>query len=257
MFASMLPELAARGAGGVVECDHRLAPLFARSLPGWRFVPMITPPAAETAGPFDAALPLASLAQHLRPAIARFPRHAGYLRADRARSAALRRRYRGEDGPRLVGISWMSGARLDAAPKSTDLRDWGPVLSLPGIRFVSLQFGGGDAQLAAARREFGADILADPEIDQLRDTDGLAAQIAAMDHVVTVSNTVAHLAGALARPGTVMLPTARGLRWHWLTDRPDSPWYPSLTLLRQSEAGRWDDVIAACAVRLAEGRAHP
>jgi hypothetical protein len=42
-----------------------------------------------------------------------------------------------------------------------------------------------------------------------------------------------------------------------MTDRPDSPWYPSLTLLRQSEQGRWDDVLAAAAARLAEGRIHP
>jgi tetratricopeptide (TPR) repeat protein len=257
MFASMMPELSARGASGVVECDPRLMPLFARSLPGWRFVPATTPPAPETAGPFDAALPLASLAQHLRPAIARFPRHAGYLRADRARGAALRARYAGGSPGPVVGISWMSGARLDAAAKSTDLRDWAPVLALGGVRFVSLQFGNVDAQVAAARRDFGADILVDPEIDQLRDADAAAAQVAAMDHVVTVSNTTAHLAGALGRPGMVLLPAARGLRWHWMTDRPDSPWYPSLTLLRQSEQGRWDDVLAAAAARLAEGRIHP
>ena len=87
--------------------------------------------------------------------------------------------------------------------------------------------------------------------------DGFVAQVAAMDHVVTVSSTAAHIAGALGKPATVLLPAARGLKWHWMVERPDSPWYPSLTLLRQSEPGRWTDVIETCAARLAERRVHP
>jgi Flp pilus assembly protein TadD len=257
MFASMLPDLSAGGASGVVECDHRLVPLFARSFPGWRFAATATPPAAETSGPFDAALPLASMAQHLRGSLARFPRHAGYLRADRARTAALRARYAAGGPEQVVGISWMSAARLDPTHKSIDLRSWGPILRTPGVRFVSLQYGSAGAQIAAAARELGVSILEDAEIDQLRDTDGFAAQVAAMDHVVTVSTTAAHLAGALGRPGTVLLPAARGLKWHWMAERPDCPWYPSLTLLRQGEAGDWDDVIAAAAARLAERRSNP
>ena len=257
MFGAMLADLSARGAGGVVECDHRLVQLFERSFKGWRFVPSTTPPAPETAGPFDAALPLGSLAQHLRPSIASFPRHAGYLRADRARTAALRRRYAGDGDNMIVGISWMSGARRDALFKSTDLRSWAPILRVPGVTFVSLQYGTVGQQISAATRELGVTILEDPAIDQLRDVDGFAAQVAAMDHVVTVSSTAAHVAGALGRPGTVLLPAGRGLKWHWMTDRPDTPWYPSLTLLRQRAPENWDDVINDCAGRLAARRQNP
>jgi hypothetical protein len=42
-----------------------------------------------------------------------------------------------------------------------------------------------------------------------------------------------------------------------MAERPDCPWYPSLTLLRQSDPRRWDDVIAEAATRLRERRAHP
>lgn len=257
MFASMLPELSAGGAGGMVECDPRLLALFARSFPGWRFAAATTPPSPETAGPFDAALPLASMAQHLRGSVARFPRHAGYLHADRSRTAALRARYSAGGTDRIVGISWMSAARIDSEFKSIDLRSWGPILRTPGVRFVSLQYGTAGAQIAAASRDLGVAIIEDDEIDQLRDVDGFAAQVAAMDHVITVSSTAAHLAGALGRPGTVLLPAARGLKWHWMAERPDCPWYPSLTLLRQSDPRRWDDVIAEAAARLAERRANP
>jgi tetratricopeptide (TPR) repeat protein len=257
MYASMLADLAARGVRGVVETDPRLVPLFERSFDGFTFVPATTPPHPATAATFETSMPVASLGRHLRPDFASFPRHAGYLHTDRTRVAALRARYESQaGGDHLVGISWMSGARRNADAKSIDLRSWAPLLRLPGVAFVSLQYGSDGAQIAAAARDLGARIIDDPEIDQLRDLDGVAAQIAAMDHVVTISNTTAHLAGALGRPGTVLLPLARGLHWYWFTERPDSPWYPSLTLLRQSVPDRWDDVIDAAARRVAERRVH-
>lgn len=257
MYASMLGDLVSRGVGGVVETDPRLVPLFARSFPGFAFVPATSPPQSATSTNCETAMPMASLGRHLRPDFASFPRHAGYLQADRARVAELRARYAAATGvDHIVGISWMSGARRNADAKSIDLKSWAPLLQLPGVAFVSLQYGADGAQVAEASRALGARIIDDPEIDQLRDLDGFAAQVAAMDHVVTISNTTAHLAGALGRPGTVLLPRARGLHWYWFVERPDSPWYPSLTLLRQSVPDVWDDVIDAAARRVAERRVH-
>ena len=151
----------------------------------------------------------------------------------------------------------MSGARRHADAKSIDLRDWAPLLRQRGTTFVSLQYGNDAAHVQRVRDELGVAIIDDPEIDQLRDLDGLAAQIVAMDHVVTISNTTAHFAGALGVPGTVLLPRDRGLHWYWFVDRPDCPWYPSLTLLRQRVSGQWGDVIASAAQRLTERRRNP
>lgn len=254
---SMLRDLQARGITGVVETDPRLIPLLERSFTGFVFVPAGHPPDLRTRDAFDAALPLLSLGRSLRPDLASFPRHAGYLTADPRRTAALRERYRAGSADRLVGVSWCSGARRNADAKSTDLADWAPILAQPGVRFVSLQYGSDASMLERVRSLTGTSIIADPDVDQIGDLDDYAAQVAAMDHVVTISNSTAHVAGALGRPTTVMLARDRGLLWFWQTERPDCPWYPSLTLLRQSVAGRWDDVIAAAAVRLAERRIHP
>ncbi len=171
--------------------------------------------------------------------------------------AALRARYARHGDDYVVGIAWMSGARREAAEKSIDLLAWEPVLRVPGVRFVSLQYGSVARQVEAARSAFGVDIALDPGIDQLRDIEGFAAQVAAMDHVVTISTVAAHLAGALGRPGSVLLPRARGLKWQWMLERPDSPWYPSLALLRQREQGDWSDVVARAARRVAERRSNP
>jgi ADP-heptose:LPS heptosyltransferase len=55
--------------------------------------------------------------------------------------------------------------------------------------------------------------------------------------LVTVDTALAHLAGALGLPTVVLLPTVPDFRW--LRDRPDSPWYPSLHLVRQRDRDDW------------------
>ena len=92
-------------------------------------------------------------------------------------------------------------------------------------------------QAAAA----GAPLLVDRSVDQFSDVDLFAAQIAAMDMVVTVDNSTAHLAGALGVPALVLLPFVSD--WRWLQAREDSPWYPTLRLFRQPKVGDWQSVM--------------
>jgi len=32
--------------------------------------------------------------------------------------------------------------------------------------------------------------------------------------------------------------------WRWLDQRDDTPWYPSMTLLRQNSFDDWDEVVS-------------
>ncbi|MGA8323355.1 MAG: glycosyltransferase family 9 protein [Xanthobacteraceae bacterium] len=84
--------------------------------------------------------------------------------------------------------------------------------------------------------------------EQLRDFSDTAALIANLDLVISVDTTVAHLAGALAKPVWVLLPFVPD--WRWLLDRDDSPWYPTMRLFRQDESRMWDNVIARVGVTL-------
>jgi hypothetical protein len=65
--------------------------------------------------------------------------------------------------------------------------------------------------------------------------------ISELDFVVTVDTAVGHLAGSLGVPTFVLLSRWPDGRWG-LGDR--TPWYPTMYLIRQHEAGDWEGVIA-------------
>ena len=73
-----------------------------------------------------------------------------------------------------------------------------------------------------------------------------------MDAVVTVSNTTAHVAGALGIPTLLLLPFGRGRHWYWLRSFKDCPWYASVRYFSQDPDGTWDAALAGCRKALDE-----
>jgi hypothetical protein len=76
----------------------------------------------------------------------------------------------------------------------------------------------------------------------IKDLADTAAWMTRLDLIITVDTSMAHLAGALAKPTWVLLPFAPD--WRWLLDREDSPWYQTMRLFRQPSFGDWASVIA-------------
>jgi hypothetical protein len=64
----------------------------------------------------------------------------------------------------------------------------------------------------------------------------------ALDLVVSIDSMPAHLAGALGiRTWTLLQKDAD---WRWMSDRRDSPWYPTMRLFRQQQPRDWEPVVA-------------
>ena len=259
MFASLLAELKERcgsGGGVLLECEHRLAPLFERSLPGIAVTPRTDPPAAGLAAAVDWQLPLGSLGRFLRRDAAAVPPPQPFLTADPAQVEAIRRRYAEPgDGARLIGLSWRSGNRETGPKRSTVLADWLPVLKTPKCRFVSLQYGDVEDEVGEVERALGVGVHLDAAVDQMRDMDAFAAQVAALDAVVSVANTTVHVAGGLGVETLVLTPFPAD--WRWLRGRADSPWYADVELFRQAEGEDRTAPIGRIAerLRLRKGRA--
>jgi 2-polyprenyl-3-methyl-5-hydroxy-6-metoxy-1,4-benzoquinol methylase len=85
-------------------------------------------------------------------------------------------------------------------------------------------------------------------LDPLLDLDAFAAQIAELDLVISVDNATVHMAGALGVPVWNLLPFAP--TWRWMLGRDDTPWYPSMSLVRQAKFGEWDPVFEAVTEQL-------
>jgi tetratricopeptide (TPR) repeat protein len=242
LFASMLGEAQKRVGGLTLALDPRLHPLFARSFPQARIV---TLEMAFIPGSFDCQILFGNLGGIFRNDESDFLSHRRpYLKADPARTAVLRRLLTA-GGKRVCGIAWHSRHEKVGQDKSMRLTDLVPVLSLPGCRFVDLQYGDHAAEHDALRREAGLALARVPEIDNWNDIDGLAALINACDLIITVSNTSAHIAGALGKPVLLMLPYSTGRYWYWQTGRDDSLVYPDLRIFRQAQAGDWSTVATA------------
>lgn len=251
LYASILPDVISRAARCAIACSMRMAPIFTRSFPladvrAWDGVQ--SPLRGDET--FDFQIAIGSLGRYLRTDFADFPRHTGYLKADPDKKAHLRRTYETlAQGRRIVGLAWKSKNRVLGSSKSASLMRFGPILQTPGVMFVNLQYGDVAAEIAEARAAFGADVHEDAAVDPLRDLDGFFAQTAAMDLVIATSNSAAHAAGALDVPTWLLLPEGRGALWYWFLGREDSPWYPSLRLLRAGPATPDESWETAPAVR--------
>jgi Flp pilus assembly protein TadD len=254
MFASLLPELSKR-LDCVLECDPRLIPLFARALPDIELVARTDRPSPRLSAPdIHAQTAAGSLGRWLRPDCARFTGHGGaYLRADDAKRDRCRARY-GRDKLN-VGIAWHTIRNEPTAQRRFKLQALLPILRVPGARFISVQYGDHRQEIATLKAETGIELLQDPEIDQLESLDDFAAQLAALDLVVSIDSIIAHMTGALGLPGWILLPQPP--EWRWLIDGEACPWWPSLRLFRQKIWGRWVGAIAeveqALRARIASG----
>jgi len=138
-------------------------------------------------------------------------------------------------GRRRMGLVWAGdpAAPVDSA-RSLDPGLLAPLLAMPGIAWVSLQYG---------RAALPGTIDA---MDGVRDLADTAAIVAGLDGVVSVDTAVAHLAASLGTP--VVLLDRFDSCWRWLSERSDSPWYPGvLRIVRQESPGDWAGVIGAAA----------
>ena len=238
-FCRYAPLVAARGARVILEVLWPQQELM-RTLAGVTQVVAQGEPLPD----FDLQCPLLSLPRAFGTALATIPAEVPYLHA----AASAVESWNARLGPRCrprIGIAW-SGNPIhhNDHNRSIGLRAFLPLLNGLDAAFVSLQREVRAADAALLRER--SDILHFGK--ELKDYADTAALIANLDLVVSVDTSVAHLAGALAKPVWILLPDMPD--WRWLLERDDNPWYPTARLFRQDETRTWDGVVARAAVAL-------
>jgi Glycosyltransferase family 9 (heptosyltransferase) len=187
----------------------------------------------------DFHLPLLSLPRVLKTTAQTIPAPYAYLRApaNRVQRPDLRI---GADLPigRKVGIVWSGNPEHgNNAKRSCPFSFFVQLLQVPDLQLIGLQKGAAAADWQGVYAPTRMRDMA-ARCDDFGDT---AMVIAQLDLVIAVDTAVAHLAGAMGKPVWLALP--RVADWRWQLDRDDSPWYPSMRLFRQEQAGDWGGVF--------------
>jgi tetratricopeptide (TPR) repeat protein len=263
MFANVLPDLARTvGEAGELQIavEPRLVPLFRRSFPGalvgpyddralldkdgnkeLRFFPFLP----EDRAP-DYYATMGTFLQHYRKRIEDFPRKA-FLKPDPERTRDFRARLSaGGEGP-IVGICWRSMMLSQKRAKYYSSLDmWGPIFKTPGVRFVNLQYGDCEKELAEAESLHGIRIERIPDHDLTKDIDGNAALSAATDLVISAPTSVAAVSSAVGVE-TWFLLSNNG--WPQLGTE-EYPWYRKTRTFAPKHFADWNDVILRAAEAL-------
>jgi tetratricopeptide (TPR) repeat protein len=246
-FARYLPLLAERGARVRAMVPQPLERLIGR-VAG---IESVLSTAASLPA-YDYYCPFFSLPRAFGTTVADIP-GAPYLTADPALTAKWQPVL--PEGGLRVGLVWAGQARpwlpgfatLDRR-RSVGLAVFAPLAQVTGVRFVSLQMG---AAAAETQQPPAGLVLTDPMPD-VTDFADTAAIVAGLDLVISVDTAVVHLAGGMGKP--VFMLDRYDNCWRWLSGRNDSPWYPNLTIFRQTDPNSWDEPMARLVAALAAFR---
>ncbi|MDE7546729.1 tetratricopeptide repeat protein [Acetobacter fabarum] len=251
MFARYVRPLAERGAILHLWVPEALADL-CRNIEGVHTVQV-----GGTTPTYDWYCPFISLPRVFAATSHPWGAPVPYLRANSQKVAALATLLP-MNGKLNVGLVWGGAPRPTSyvahmidRRRSMSLHTMAPLGAVQGINLISLQKGPYAEQMMDPPEGMA---LYDPT-DSLHTMDDTAALIMGLDVVVTVDTSVVHLAGALGKP--VLLMDRYDNCWRWLHGREDTPWYPTLRIIRQTTPRQWGDVIARVAQILAGMAALP
>lgn len=150
-------------------------------------------------------------------------------------------------------LPYRTGTTLETIPNAPYLPGGGPGAGV-GVALAGNPDHKDDAhrslppELAAEVRAWPGVVSLAPEHTGDRDLEDARARIETLDLVISVDTAIAHLAGAMGKPCWLLLSFASD--WRWMTDRTDSPWYPSIRIFRQSRCGDWRAVLDAVKAEL-------
>ena len=257
MYGTIFDEIIKSPNMFIISVDPRLIDLLERSFKGktnLRFVSLTT---IIDKSLYDFHLPLGSLGKFFRNSIDDFQSQPfSYLKADSNKKTCLMKKIKNGKLFRC-GITWISKNEKVGAEKSLNLNQLLPILRLPKVDFIDLQYGDTKVEKNSLFKDFKIEIRSIDKIDNFNDIDGLTSLIDACDFIVTISNVTAHIAGALGKKVFLMVPySGAGRMWYWHESLNKSLWYPSIQIFTQTEAGDWSMPVNEIKEKIIEEISH-
>ena len=241
-FGRLIPWAAERAPAPVLACSGDLTPIL-RQIPG--IGRMVT--RWEATGEFDAYIPLSGLPRLAGIRTDNIPMADSYLKTNDnlVLEWAEKLDMLVPKGKRRIGLVWAGRPTHKNDKKRTlKLSAFAPLFARDDVAIITVQKGD---QISQVGGYWGKTPIINlgPDITDFADTMAILRNI---ERLVTIDTSVAHVAGAIGAPTSLVIPYAPD--WRWLLNRDDTPWYNSLKLYRQQKPYDWSGVIERVAADL-------
>ena len=190
MWSSRLSLLASKAKYCILECQPKLVPLLKRSFPNVD-VRAEDRRLDTQRDDFDVHLPMGSLYKNFIQELSKTGKSDAYLIPDPTRVNYWRKRLLSLGKGPFIGVSWKSGDMSpDRLQNYADICELSPILTIPGVTFINLQYSDFVDDLAKAKDELGITIHNFDDLDHFNNIDDVAALCLALDMVVSIANIV-------------------------------------------------------------------
>jgi tetratricopeptide (TPR) repeat protein len=228
-FARYLQPLKELGAYIIFECQTPLKPLF-------QFTDgidtLICP--NDPVPAHDLHCPLLSLPLMLGNEVTNIPTPLSFHKPGLITLGNWATRFKTLQRP-LIGICWRGSNSFGRDVRSMPLVGLLPFLPKQ-MQYISVQKEHDPMELAILNASniphFG---------DEQTDLAMAAALLLQLDAVISIDTSVPHLAASLNIPTFLLLPYTS--EWRWFSNDESSPWYPSMTILRQNTPHDWNSTL--------------
>ena len=143
----------------------------------------------------------------------------------------------------ICGLSWSSKNNNFSNAKSLSSNKITALMGISDAQFINLQYSPDQNDLNILE-QYPSTFQTLDSLDPYNDLDSLAAAIMACDVVITISNTTAHISGALGKETLLLLPYGVGKFWYWNEYQGRNLWYSNIKVFQQRIEGDWSHPLA-------------
>ena len=237
LYGTMYEDLLSKHQNVIIESDKRLIPLLNNSFNlknNQQFVPLGSfSNEEEKLRNFDIVLFAGSLGKFFRNSSKNFKKEP-YLKILNTDNTKINILLKGLESSKKIGISWKSFQKNYGDAKSISLETFKPLIEKDNLYFINLQYGDTEKEISNFMTNYSLSIKTFEEIDLFQDICSIAALLKNLDLFITVSNSTAHLAGALGVNTLLIKPKNHATFHYWNQPGSTTPWYKNITIIDQN-----------------------
>jgi len=237
LYGTMYEDLLENCNDVTIECDKRLKRIFCNSFPSYKNSFIENGAISFNKNllkKYDVAVYAGSLGKFFRKKIQDFS-NKSYLYAERKLIEKTKKKFSSLDGKFNIGISWKSFQNRYSKEKSLILDDFINILSNQKCNYINLQYGDVYEEIKIFNEKYNKNIITFEDLDIFNNFDDLASYLINLDLFISVSNSTAHLAGALGVKTLLIRPENHAVFHYWNQPDNKTPWYSSIRFLSKNE----------------------